>query len=242
MEWGLATLGLAALAGLLTMLNPCVLPLLPVVASAAMARSAAGLLALAGGMSVTFAVAGTALAATGQVVGLEGDTLRLTAAVLMVLVGLLLVSAPLQRAFARATAGIADFGHAALARFQPEGAGGQFAAGALLGLVWTPCIGPTLGAAIALAAQGEALPQVAAVMVVFSLFAVLPLAAIGFASRVGFQRHRATAAGFGRTGRTLMGYGLLAIGLLVLTGGDKVLETLVLDHAPDWLIDLTTRY
>jgi cytochrome c-type biogenesis protein len=242
MEAGLVTLGLAGLAGLLTVLNPCVLPLLPMVLGAATAKSRVGLFALAAGMALTFTITGTSLAASGQLLGLEGDLLRLLAAALMISIGLLLLSARLQERFARAAGPVANFGHVAISKLNPDATRSQFAVGALLGLVWTPCVGPTLGAAIALASMGEALSQVALVMAVFALAAVAPLVAVGLASRAGFVRRRESALQVGAAGKVLMGWGLLVIGLLVLSGGDKWLETLLLDHAPDWLITLTTRF
>jgi cytochrome c-type biogenesis protein len=242
MEAGLVTLGLAGLAGLLTVLNPCVLPLLPMVLGAATAKSRVGLFALAAGMALTFTITGTSLAASGQLLGLEGDLLRLLAAALMISIGLLLLSARLQERFALAAGPVANFGHVAISKLNPDATRSQFAVGALLGLVWTPCVGPTLGAAIALASMGEALSQVALVMAVFALAAVAPLVAVGLASRAGFVRRRESALQVGAAGKVLMGWGLLVIGLLVLSGGDKWLETLLLDHAPDWLITLTTRF
>ena len=241
MDIGLVTLGLAALAGLLTILNPCVLPILPIVLGAATAKSRTGLFTLAAGMALAFALTGTLLASSGQLLGVDGDTLRMVAAALMLSAGLLLVSTRLQGWFSRATAGLPGLGDAAIARLDPGRPGHQFATGALLGLVWTPCVGPTLGAAIALASMGEALPQVAVVMAVFALGAVLPLVGVGLASRAGFARRREGALRVGAAGKAFMGWGLLAIGLLVLTGADKQLESLLLDYAPDFLIDLTTR-
>lgn len=242
MEAGLATLGLAALAGFLTVLNPCVLPLLPMVLGAATARSRVGLFALAAGMALTFTFTGTALAASGQLLGVEGDVLRLLAAALMICIGVLLLSARLQQRFAYAAGPVANFGHVAISKLNPDAPRSQFAVGSLLGLVWTPCVGPTLGAAIALASMGEALSQVALVMAVFALAAVTPLVAVGLASRAGFARRREQALQMGAAGKVMMGWGLLVIGLLVLSGGDKALETLLLDHAPDWLITVTTRF
>lgn len=242
MDIGLVTFGLAALAGLLTVLNPCVLPILPIVLGAATTSSRTGLFTLAAGMALAFAVTGTLLASSGLLLGVDGDTLRMAAAALMLSAGLLLVSTRLQGWFSRVTAGLPGLGDAAIARLDPDRPGHQFATGALLGLVWMPCVGPTLGAAIALASLGEALPQVALVMSVFALAAVIPLVAVGLASRAGFARRRKGALRFGSAGKSLMGWGLLAIGVLVLTGGDKWLETLLLDHAPEFLIDLTTRF
>ena len=61
------------------------------------------------------------------------------------------------------------------------GPAGQFGVGVLLGAVWSPCVGPTLGAASLLAAQGRDLGQVALTMFVFGLGAALPLLALGIA-------------------------------------------------------------
>ena len=70
---------------------------------------------------------------------------------------------------------------------------------------------------------------------------MLPLVGVGLASRAGFARRREGALRVGAAGKAFMGWGLLAIGLLVLTGADKQLESLLLDYAPDFLIDITTR-
>jgi len=44
----------------------------------------------------------------------------------------------------------------------------------------------------------------------------------------------------GKRGKQLLGLALLAIGIAILTGADKPFEAWALDHAPAWLIDLTT--
>lgn len=242
MEIGLATLTLAALAGVLTMLSPCVLPLLPVIIGAATTQSRIGLVALAAGMVVAFTGVGVALLASGQLFGIGGELLRNGAAVLMLLFGLVLLSARLQGWFAAATTGMGNAAGSVLDRLQLRGAPGQFVTGGLLGIVWTPCVGPTLGAAIALAARGESLPQVSLVMVVFSAFAVLPLLLIGLVSRARFQRDRTRLMEFGARGRRWMGWGLVVVGVLVLTGLDKTLEAWALDVMPEWLNDLTVRF
>ena len=64
-----------------------------------------------------------------------------------------------------------------------SGLAGQFAVGLLLGAVWSPCVGPTLGAASLLASQGKDLPQVALTMVVFGIGAAVPLILLGLLSR-----------------------------------------------------------
>jgi cytochrome c-type biogenesis protein len=74
--------------------------------------------------------------------------------------------------------------------FAARGLSGQFLLGLLLGVVWSPCVGPTLGAASILAAKGENLGQVAITMIAFGIGAAVPLIAIGLLSREALSRWR----------------------------------------------------
>jgi len=79
--------------------------------------------------------------------------------------GLILLVPRFSLAFSTATGRIGELAlNARMDRMDSTGLQGQFAGGLLLGAVWSPCIGPTLGGAIALAAQGESLMWVAAIM------------------------------------------------------------------------------
>lgn len=242
MDIGLTTLGLAALAGLVTTLSPCVLPVLPMVAASASGRSRWGLVMLAVGMALSFTVIGVVVTSSGALFGLDEYRLRQLAGSLMLALGLVLVVPPLQRLFERGLAGLGNAGGQSLSRIRSDAPIAQLVVGALMGAAWSPCVGPTLGAAIALAAQGQDLAEAAVVMAVFSVAAVLPLIAIGAASRQWFQRHRERLLQAGQWGRKLMGWSLLLIGLLVLTSLDKVLEAWLLALTPQWLVEFTTRF
>jgi cytochrome c-type biogenesis protein len=237
---GLLTLGLALVAGLLTTLNPCVLPLLPVVAGSAAARHRAGLFALGGGMALSFTGLGVVLAGGGMLLGLRDDQWRVVAAVVMLVFGAILASDHLQSTFSRLTAGLGARGDGWASRLRSDHPAAQAVVGAVLGVAWTPCIGPTLGAAMSLAAAGESLGAATLVMFVFSVAAVTPLIGAGLASRRLVASHRERMARIGRIGRRVMGVGLLAVGLLVLTGADKRVESWLLDLSPEWLLRLTS--
>ena len=170
-------LGLGFLAGLLTVLSPCVLPLLPLVLAPAAAASRFGLAALVAGLVAAFVGAGLFVATPGFAIGLDEGVLRSVGAVLLGAMGAVLLGGGLQRRLAVAGGGVMDAENRLLAGLSPVGAGGQFVVGLLLGVVWTPCVGPTLGAASVLAAQGKNLPAVAAVMAAFGLGSALPLLA-----------------------------------------------------------------
>lgn len=242
MELSLATLGLAFLAGLVTTLSPCVLPLLPIIAGTASGRSWTGLVALAAGLAVAFTAVGVTVASSGHLLGIDEQLLRRLAGLLLLGVAAVLLSERLQAGFTRLSAGLGDWGNRGLGNIRGDGAGAQFLIGALMGVAWSPCVGPTLGAAIALAAGGEGLLSATAVMASFSVAAVVPLTAAGLLSRSAFQRRRERLANAGRWGKRLLGLSLAVVGLLVLSGYDKQLEALLLGLAPDWLTRLTTRF
>jgi len=239
---GVATLGLAFVAGLLTTLSPCVLPVLPMVAASATGRSRWGLFTLIAGLALTFTVIGVALASSGQLFGLDDRSLRPAAGGLLTVIGLILLSTRLRDALARVTGALGNAGGNALTRIRSDHPAAQFGVGMLMGVAWSPCVGPTLGAAIGLAASGGGTPGAAMVMSVFSVAAVLPLALVGLLGRGLFERHRQSMLRAGDSGRKLMGWSLLAIGLLVVTGIDKWLEAQFLVWMPEWLVALTTRY
>jgi hypothetical protein len=89
-------IALAFLAGLLSVLSPCVVPILPIVLGAAASKHRLGPVALAAGLSVSFVVVGLFLATAGYAIGLSGEALRSVAAVLIIAVGAVLMLPPLQ--------------------------------------------------------------------------------------------------------------------------------------------------
>lgn len=235
-------LALAFVAGLLSILSPCVLPILPVVLGAAAAEQRWGPAVLAVGLSISFVAIGLFVATIGYSIGLDADVFRRAAAALMIVVGTVLLVPRFQARLALAGAPLANWGDRHFAGTRRNGLAGQLWLGLLLGAVWTPCVGPTLGAASILAAQGRDLGEVAATMLAFGLGAALPLAALGVLSRDALGRWRARLATGGARARAAFAVVLVSIGLLVLTGLDKRIETLVVDASPQWLTDLTTRF
>jgi cytochrome c-type biogenesis protein len=242
MDFGLGTFLLGYLAGALSTLSPCVLPLLPILITTALAQHRFGPLALAAGLTLSFAVVGLFIATLGASIGLDQGVLRRGAAVLLIGFGIVLLVPALQTRFASATASLGASGDGVLARLSGTGWAGQFAVGLVLGLVWSPCVGPTLGAATTLAAQGGHLGQIALLMLLFGLGAGTPLLVIGTLSREVMVRTRGTLMAAGQRGKWVLGAVLVVMGLLILTGRDKGFEAWVLDHSPQWLTDLTTRF
>lgn len=242
MDLGPGSYGLGFLAGLLSTLSPCVLPIIPVLLGSAAHPHPLAPLTLAAGLAASYALIGTTLAWTGSVLGLDAAVLRQVGATVLAGLGLVLMSGRLQQQFAVATAGIGNAGNRMLDRMHSDGLWGLLAIGLALGVVWSPCVGPTLGAAIVLASQGSALPQAAALMILFGVGAALPVVALAYGSRAGMQRLHERLLRAGRTGKAVLGALLLLVAAMILSGLDQRIEAWLTGLSPDWLLRLTTRY
>jgi cytochrome c-type biogenesis protein len=223
---------LAFLAGVLSLISPCVLPMLPAVTASAMQASKAGLWMLVLGISMAFALAGTLLTFLLLSLGLSTDILRQFSVALMVLMAATLlipklndwVSYWLSRFTGR-------FGNSAI---DGNSAWTQLLVGISLGFVWLPCVGPTLGTAIALASTGQNMLMAFVVMLSFGVGTALPLVWIGYQSGLKLSRWRMPAA----FGKKLLGITLLLLALLILTGTDRILEAWALEILPDWVTSI----
>ena len=236
------TFGLAFLAGILSTLSPCVLPLLPLVLGTAVSQHRLGPAALAAGLALSFVSIGLFVATVGFSIGLDGTVFRAAAALLLIVIGLVLVMPALQARVAVAAGPVSNWAGQRFGGMSGAGLSGQFGVGLLLGAVWAPCVGPTLGAASVLAAQGKDLVQVAATMLIFGVGAALPLLVLGMLSREALLRWRNRMMAAGQGAKMLMGAVLILTGLVIITGTDKRLEAFLVDISPAWLTDLTTRF
>ncbi|MBL8568563.1 MAG: cytochrome c biogenesis protein CcdA [Phreatobacter sp.] len=238
----LATLGFAFLAGVVSILSPCVLPILPIVLGGAASEHRQGPLALAAGLALSFTMIGLFVATIGFSIGLDLDVFRVFAALVMLALGLAMLVPAAGARLATAAGPLSDWTQSRFGGFDRSGLSGQFGAGLLLGAVWSPCVGPTLGAASLMAARGENIGQVGLTMLAFGLGAGLPLAALGALSRERLLSLRARMMAAGQGAKTALGLAVVVVALLVLTGYDKAIEAALVAASPDWLTTLTTRF
>lgn len=242
MDFGAGSYAFGLAAGFLSTLSPCVLPIVPILLGSAANAHPRAPLALAAGLALSYAVVGSTLAWAGANLGLDPTVFRMVGAGILGAFGLVLMSAGLQRKFASATAGVGDAGNQLLSRLHLDGLWGQFAIGLALGVVWSPCVGPTLGAAVVLASQGSNLPQVASLMGVFGIGAALPIVMLAYASRSAMSKMRGSMMRAGQTGKMLLGAALLAVSAVILLGLDKPVESWLVERTPTWLTEITTRF
>lgn len=238
----MTALALAFAAGLLSILSPCVLPLVPVVLGAAVTEHRFGAVALAAGLALSFTLLGLLLALVGFSLGIDASMFRAVAAGIMIVLGVVLLVPALQVRLAAAGGPISSWADQRFGGIASSGLGGQFAIGLLLGAVWSPCVGPTLGAASLLASQGKDLLRVALTMLVFGIGAALPLVLLGELSRATLMRLRTRLLSAGKLGKALLGAAFILIGVAIVSGTDKRVEAFLVDASPQWLTDLTTSF
>lgn len=232
----------AFLAGLLTVLSPCVLPLLPIILTAASGEHRFGPVALAGGLALSFTGLGLLLSVVASTFDIDTGVFRQAGAILIIALGAVLMLPAWQTQLATAGGSVSSWAEQMFGGFDTGGLRGQFLLGLLLGAVWSPCVGPTLGAASMLAAQGRDLGIVGLTMLIFGAGAAIPLILLGLVSRELMTRWRQRLMLLGKSGKAVLGALLVVVGLGVLTGFDKATESLLVEWSPDWLTQLTTRF
>lgn len=230
------------LAGLLTLINPCVLPVLPIVLATALQAGRAGPLALAAGISVSFVIVGMTVAVFGRALGIDDVMVARAGAVMMVLFGLMLLIPQFSARFATVTAGVSARADAGMDQVNRDGLMGQFVGGALLGAVWVPCVGPTLGGAIALASAGESLGLAAATMLSFALGISTIIVVLAYGAQNAIRRRRDWLRSVSGRVRMITGLIFVCLGVALLFNLHRYAEIWLLDHLPFWLQDLSVRF
>lgn len=224
----LLVIGFAFVAGLLTILAPCTLPVVPLVlggASGGGRRRIAGLFA---GFGASFLAATVLISAVLAAAGLTTDRLRLAAVVILGLVGLTL-AVPRLGAWVESRiptrAGIVGRPPHLIRRgaddARPGGFGAGLAIGAGIGLIWAPCVGPIMAAVIAAAVANGPTSASVAIAVAYVLGAIVPLAAI---ARWGRRATRSIDARRGDRIRRGFGLAMFVTSVVVLTGLDVPLQ------------------
>lgn len=235
-------LPLAYLAGLLTLINPCVLPVLPIVLASALNEDKRAPLALAAGMSVSFVAVGMLVTTVGYSIGLTAELMSRIGAGLMIAFGTVLLVPAFSQRFEVALAGVSGSAGQKMSETGTTGLKGQFLGGLLLGAVWSPCIGPTLGGAIALASQGESLLWAALIMCFFALGVSTLIVGLGFGARETLRARTDSLRGIAQRSKPLMGGVFLAVGVLLFFNVNHVIDEWAMRIMPIWLQDLSVRF
>jgi cytochrome c biogenesis protein CcdA/thiol-disulfide isomerase/thioredoxin len=213
-------LAFALIAGILTILAPCTLPVVPLILGAASAdgrRRVAGLLV---GFGLTFSGTTVLLASALAAAGLTTGTLRLAAAVVLGAAGLSLALPRLGARLERFTGPLAQAGTRLAGQSQGSGLGGGLVLGGAIGLIWAPCVGPIMAAVIAVAVGHGPSLETLAIAVAYVAGAAIPL---GLIAGWGQRATRTLGASGGRLQRSF-GVAMVLSAVLVISGLDLAVE------------------
>lgn len=230
------------IAGVLTLLNPCVLPVLPVILIAALNQHKLGPVALCAGLSVTFVTIGLFIASIGPALGIDDYVVSRIASVLMIVFGIILLVPALSARFTSAASSASNAMAVKQSGLDDTGLMGQFVTGLLLGAVWSPCIGPTLGGAISLAAQGGSLVWAGLIMVAFALGVSSVILILATVSREALFRRKASLQKLAKYARPATGVILVLLGLFLFFQLQHYVEAWAVEALPYWLQDLSVRF
>ena len=226
-------------AGLLTLINPCVLPILPIVLASSLQTSRHGPLAVAAGLSLSFITLGLGVTVAGRSLGISETMISNAGALLMIAFGLVLLVPRFSAGFATATAGIAASADNQIDTLNTKNLTGQFMTGLLMGAVWSPCIGPTLGAAIGLASQGQSLLWATFIMLFFAFGVSTIILALGYGARSVIVKRQNWMRSVAEKSRAIMGVVFVVTGAAILFHLPRYLEIWAIENMPAWLLDLS---
>lgn len=237
-------LGFSFIAGLLTTLSPCVLPVLPFLMGSALRKNRNAPAYMIAGLAFSFVLVGFVLSRFGTVLGLDGEQIRQGSALILILTSFFFLSKRLQTLVSEKLTAFANAGSAASQNWKLDEKSSWDSAvlGGLLGVIWSPCAGPTLGVAVSLASQEGAAFEALKIMVIYAMGAALPMLLIAYGLRSFFQKHQGKIVGLAENSKFYFGGILLLAGIVIFFGLDKTLEAHLLTHLPESWVDLITRY
>jgi cytochrome c-type biogenesis protein len=197
---------LALFAGILTIAAPCTLPVLPILLGASIGRRAgARPVFIAAGFVASFAFVALALNTLAAVLHFDPDVLRTAGLALLVIFGALMIW---PAAFERLTTRLAGAGAALHPNTGAHTNLGGFVLGTTLGLIWTPCAGPVLGAILTAIATSPDHAHSALVLLTYTIGAAVPMLAVAYGGQAISTRLRRVAP---YTARLQQAFGVIVI-------------------------------
>ncbi|MBI4137523.1 cytochrome c biogenesis protein DipZ [Candidatus Roizmanbacteria bacterium] len=220
------------ISGLVTILAPCIWPLLPLVLSASATGGKKKPLGITTGILVSFGLLTLSISYLVRIFSFDPEVIRYVAVFIIGLMGISLlvprIGALLESYISRVSGKLGGF-----ASKQGEGFGGGFFVGLALGIVWTPCAGPILATIITLASTRAVSLEVILMMTVYIIGVGIPLFLFALFGQRLFGANRALAKHTGRI-HQLFGVVMILMAIAIYTGYDRTLQANLLDAIPSY--------
>lgn len=225
----------AFIAGIVTILSPCILPILPIVLSGAVGGGKRKPLGVVIGFIGSFTFFTLFLTTIVNATGISADALRMFSVFLIAFFGLTLILPKAQelveRAFSRLSQFIPQTG-------QKDGFGGGVLIGLSLGLLWTPCVGPILASVISLALTGAVNGSAVVITLAYSFGTAIPLFAIMFGGRALLNRAPFLVSK-GAVIQKIFGVLMILTAVAIFFNIDRQFQTAFLTRFPQYGVGLT---
>lgn len=225
----------AFLAGIVTILSPCILPVLPIILSSSVSGGKKKPLGVITGFVASFTFFTLFLSALVKATGIPADSLRLISVVVIFLFGLALVLPQFQlwveKLFAKLSSLVPN-------NSRKNGFSGGLLVGVSLGLIWTPCVGPILAAVISLAVAGSVTSSALLITLAYALGTALPMLLILYG---GQQLLKKVPWLLRNSARIQKGFGVLMMitAVTIFLNWDRKFQTWVLTTFPSYGTGLT---
>lgn len=232
----IAQYGLGFSAGVLSLLAPCVLPLIPIVFRSAANSSKWGPVANAIGLTLSFTIFGILTSLFSSIFDI--DVIQKFGAALLILAGAVFIFPPLKDRLTNSLSGISNAGGNLQSKIKSNGFLSELMMGSVLGMVWGPCSGPTLAFAFGIATQADKALHASLIFFFFGLGAGLGLVVLGAL----FKRSTKLVGKFMKYNKGInlfSGLISIALGVVILTGQLGNLEEWIISKLPEWLVQLS---
>ncbi len=239
-------LAFAFISGIITILSPCILPVLPIVLSGSVGGGRARPFGIVSAFVVSFTLFTLALSGIVQAIGIPPDALRLVSVVLLVIFGIVMLVPALRDRFELLTSRMVGGGRRTATGGVAPGAPASRApgfwsgvpVGFSLGLVWTPCVGPIMASVISLALTQRVDGGSVFITLAYSIGTSIPMLAVMFGGRTLLNRVPALSRNMANIQK---GFGvvMIVVGLAIAFGWDQRVQTALLRAFPSYGSGLT---
>lgn len=228
----------AFISGLLTILAPCIWPILPVVLSSSATGGKRTPLGITIGIMLSFGILTLALSYIVSRFSFDPQLLRSSAVIILFVMGLTLLIPRLSAWLERIVGKISNR-FSIMPNQASEGFGRGLITGLSLGVVWTPCAGPILATIASLSATQSVNSSVVVVTIFYVLGVGVPLFILALLGRGILKTTTRLNKYTGRI-QQIFGFIIILTAFLILTGFDRVLQVKLLDAFPSYSTKLTS--
>jgi cytochrome c biogenesis protein CcdA len=238
-------LGLAMIAGFLSTLQPCVLPLIPIIFGGAILQNKYAPIYIGLGMVVFYTLLGALTGFIEPLFGFEPSQFQTIGAVMMVGSGIMLLSPQLLSKFSILFSSFLNLLNRRAGSLSFESPISCLLLGAILSLMWTPCAGPMLASTLTILTSGlmadgdtntQTVLQGSVLLGVYGIGTAIPLVTLSYITRSAFSSWSKGLIKAQELLTKILGIFFVMIGVLILTGAMKMIEIYLLTILPEsWL-------